>query len=269
MKSKFKVGDKVRVLKDNYGYKEGDKGVVKEIPHLGRCIVFVNNRKSTSSHTPCVSFSDRDLELISDKIEVSKTFLLEGYEAACDQWKKRIKKEAPELFEDDVKLEVGKWYKVKDLQSGCSGFNGLGLATEKNPDSGLLSRDKGFNLIQTNGVIWKVNGDFTEAEPSEVKSELVKEAKKRGYKVGVKIKPLGNYPITTIDRLDFSYWCTDGEITLHVVAPEDEWEESCSNPPIFKNGKWAEIIKEEKVELTLQEIADKFGVSVESLRVKE
>lgn len=271
MKSKFKVGDKVRILKENlFGFKRGDEGVVVRSEDDG-WIVYVEGRNSSSKFDPNVWITDYDLELItSDKIEVSKTFLLEGYDAACDQWKKRIKEEVPDLFEDEVKLEVGKWYKVKDLQLGCGGFNGLGLATDKSHESGLLSSDEGFNLMQTNGVVWRVNGDFTEAEPSEIKSALVKEAKKRGFKKGASFYLNREFwgpsyggskeSPNEIFRDEFRFY--EGKLLINTENGE-------RGHVIFKDGKWAEIIKEAKVELTLQEIADKFGVSVESLRVKE
>lgn len=268
MKSKFKVGDKVRILKDNFGYKKGDEGVIVRCEY-GGWIVYVERKKSSSRFDPNVWVADCDLELIaSDKIEVSKTFLLEGYDAACSQWKKIIKKEAPELFEDEVRLEVGKWYKFKEGYDVRSYSNFMFLYSGEEGDCAASGfNTKGDWCENTLGVNYQ--NSYREATREEVKSALVKEAKKRGYKVGVKIKPIGKYPITTIGRLDFSYWEIDNEITLHVVALENEWEDSCSNPQIFKDGKWAEIIKEQKVELTLQEIADKFGVSVESLRVKE
>jgi hypothetical protein len=45
---------------------------------------------------------------MKDTVEVAKRFLLDGHEAACQSWKKRIEEEVPELFEG--KLEKGKWY---------------------------------------------------------------------------------------------------------------------------------------------------------------
>ena len=37
---------------------------------------------------------------------------------------------------------------------------------------------------------------------------------------------------------------------------------------VFNNGKWAEII-EEPIELTLEEIAEKFGCKVEQIKIKK
>ena len=111
------------------------------------------------------------------KTEVRNEFILEAHKSACSEWKLKIEKECPELFKN--KLEVGKWYNYY----------------------------KGALLVWNNGgySYGFINGKYREdwsfcsqdAEPAteeEVKEALIKEAKKRGFKSGLKIKPLWDTP---------------------------------------------------------------------------
>jgi hypothetical protein len=38
---------------------------------------------------------------------------------------------------------------------------------------------------------------------------------------------------------------------------------------IYKNGVWAEIVEEKEICLTMDEIADKFGINVDKLKIKK
>lgn len=62
---KLEVGDTVEVLKDFYGYKSGDIGVIRQ-KECGDFDVFVNGRNSTSAKTPYVCFHGIDLKKLPD-----------------------------------------------------------------------------------------------------------------------------------------------------------------------------------------------------------
>lgn len=169
------------------------------------------------------------------------------------KWKhgKRLTQEwFPEAFE--TKLEVGRWYKSNDILKHIFyvtklfdgkyfyyGFNSAG--TYKYNDYYLLAS---FGLK---------NG-FTKATESEVFEALKKEAVTRGFVVGAKFKSsisedgrirtvgIGIFP-------QFNYYeRNDNYLTTSTL--KEEWDNDLSskknqsNPTIFKNGKWAKIIKE-------------------------
>ena len=140
----------------------------------------------------------------------------------------------PEAFEN--KLEVGKWYKSKynktrilffTKKETCSsdtgyGFNYLGIYKEKN-----------FNLLG------RATYEFELATEEEVKEALINEAIKRGFKnvgeLSLKIVSGAMFKkgsFVTANN-NFRYFSVENKLYLDGVD-------------IFNNGKWAEIIKEEK-----------------------
>ena len=148
--------------------------------------------------------------------------------------KELLKEFIPEAFEN--KLEVGKWYKSKynktkilffTKKETCSsdtgyGFNYLGIYKEKN-----------FNLLGSETY------EFELATEEEVKEALINEAIKRGFKnvgelslkiVSGEMFKKGSF-VTTNNN--FIYISVENRLYLDGVD-------------IFYNGKWAEIIKEEK-----------------------
>ena len=81
------------------------------------------------------------------------------------------------------------------------------------------------------------------ATPEQIKEFLTIVAKHKGYKEGTRFKNIdGDDYINTIDECNFNYGSK--EYSLRVVSPVEEWDDSCSNPAIYLNGKWAEIIEE-------------------------
>ena len=148
--------------------------------------------------------------------------------------KRNLKKWFPEAFEN--KLEVGKWYKSKynktkilffTKKETCSsdtgyGFNYLGIYKEKN-----------FNLLG------RATYEFELATEEEVVKALINEAIKRGFKnveelslkiVSGEMFKKGSF-VTANNK--FTYISVENRLYLDGVE-------------IFYNGKWAEIIKEEK-----------------------
>jgi len=146
-------------------------------------------------------------------------------------------------------LEVGKWYKAKSdsiaLYKGCNietyGINCIG--------------DWISDAYWFHDWILK-DGEWTPATDKEVEEALIAEANRRaGTRV---IKCLHGYDSAKLSEIEGWYW--DGKCLRYMIVSGT----GC----IFENGKWAEII-EEPLELTLEEIAEKFGVNVEQIKIKK
>lgn len=137
-------------------------------------------------------------------------------------------------------LEVGKWYVIDRNQDEdyalirCQGETGYGFShMSKFTDKYNLKRQylKGYKIIP--------------ASPEQVKSALIKEAKRIGFKEGVKVIPVGYKNPQTIIFRDFNFSTVKNG--LYLPSDESQWNiNGISNPPIFLNGKWAEIIEQPK-----------------------
>lgn len=164
--------------------------------------------------------------------------------------KSKLKQLFPEVFEK--KLEVGKWYKCKGQE------NFLIFITSECNRYGFDTDGKWFNVFKINSKINldSFNNAYYEATPEEVETALINKAKKMGYKPD-------------------NFTCLFGS-SLHVLDVEEQfffndnelWQgirgrANC----VFKDGKWAEVVKQ--TELTMQEIADKFNIPVETLKIKK
>jgi hypothetical protein len=157
-----------------------------------------------------------------------KDFIIEAHDNACNDWRNRIEKEFPKLFKKDD-LEVGKWY---------NGYEDYLLFITK------IKQEIGYKKIYyygfTSGYVdedYIANTDIEKylkpATNKEVEQALIKEAKKRGFKEGVKFN---------------SAW-RSGAICyfngMHYEAKNNSLSSGCShNDCIFQSGKWAEIVKE-------------------------
>jgi len=136
-------------------------------------------------------------------------------------------------------LQLGKWYKVINLQNGCLGFPDIGFFTDEKHTDGLCGGIDRFNLKTINGRVWRVNGDFAELPPETVQQYLTDEFIRLGGKVGAKVGCLAlKESIETITSMDFYF--EQSENCLWVQSNTD-----CSNKGacIFDNGKFATIIK--------------------------
>lgn len=189
------------------------------------------------------------------KFTVTEEFIREAHGAACSNWKQRIEKEFPDLFK--TKLEVGKWYVLKTyLSDWLMNYQGNG------------SVSYGFNTTKDwgNNYIMQECDDWKEATHEEVESALIAEAKKRGYKKGVRIKGLDNGEICTLPNGGFEYM--ENENVLWFGNPYDDYD----GFEIFNDGKWAQILPEEKTIITkgkaLRIIAKKLKVSPESIEIQ-
>ena len=159
--------------------------------------------------------------------ESRKEFIKKAHSAACSEWKENIEKEFPKLFKGDA-LEVGKWYKLtKDYGNLEKGsvfpfikYQGLF------EDYAVI----GHSIFDNSKIDYRAphSNTLTPATDKEVEEALIKEAKRRGFKEGVKFKCLYN---KTVSYGYSPMLCSEGYLWI---------DGGC----VFKEGKWAEIIKD-------------------------
>lgn len=180
------------------------------------------------------------------KTEVRNEFILEVHKSACSEWKLKIEKECSELFKS--KLEVGKWYKhdlclyyVTSIYNETKEYTAFGFDF--------------VGVYQNNSVFGKTTDYYLinciPATEEEVKEAIIKEAKKIGFKSGVKIKSL-LYGKSILNDYSYTFLFKDNEL----------WFGGCL---IFKKGKWAEICEEPK-KITIQEIENILGYNIEIVK---
>lgn len=187
---------------------------------------------------------------------VTEEFVREAHSAACSTWKTKIEKEFPDLFEKE--LEIGRWYVYGSNLLNYQGLNHKDLIQAY----GFLG-DKSWMETSNCGNDFKA---WKEATTEEVESVLIAEAKKRGYKKGVRIKGLGTGEIWTLPNGEFEY--LENANVLWFGNPNDDYD----GFDVFHDGKWAEILPEEKTIITkgkaLRIIAKKLKVSPESIEIQ-
>jgi len=147
----------------------------------------------------------------------------------------------PNAFKEE--LESGKWYKYTDSKIHLVYFTDL-----------VNMYGYGFDC---NGwqkhTKWLKNTLVLAAE-TEVSEAFINEAKKRGFVKGAKFIS-ARYLHRKVSNNGLLFFNEDNNtLTL-------------DGNYIFYNGIWAEIVKE--TVLTMQEIADKFGVDVSNLKIKK
>lgn len=178
------------------------------------------------------------------KLELIK----EIYQAVDDNLKRKIEIEVPELRPT---LEVGKWYRI----NWRDGEIDLFFAKEIKEDrmffydnyyrNGNLLEQR-IHSLDISELFEDVRRNIELATLEEVKTALVKEAKRRGFKDGVKFNAISvrndgrNLGCTAICDWDFCLLLNN----LQIRTPENTWKTNNSNPIIFDNGTWATIITE-------------------------
>lgn len=195
------------------------------------------------------------------KFEITKKQILELHSSlTLLNRDAKLKNWFPEAFIDNV--ETGKWYVTcfgsiyyVDKIKGCSIY-GYGV-------SGVNKKWIGYTGVCDLDQIER------EATREEVGEALLKEAKKRGYKVGDKFKSLDGYSQHTINELNYNF--NFKRTSLRVLSPKNEWTgnggNGCSNPAIYKEGKWAEIIEEKpKRKMTVSQICEELGEEIEIIK---
>ena len=153
--------------------------------------------------------------------------------------KELLQKFIPEAFK--TKLEVGRWYKSKNKSKKTLFFT--------NKEKCDYDVGYGFDFIgKYYGADFNLEGsdaeDFELATEEEVREALINEAKKRGYKEGVKCKFGIIEEIRTIETNYFVFKLEYNTLGIKLKNGNAD--------VIFRSGKWAEII--EQSEPTKEEI---------------
>lgn len=196
------------------------------------------------------------------ELKTTEKFIREAHSAACSTWKSKIESEFPDLFKNE--FEVGKWYYNEKYDTVIH-------LTEFKYDNAFnwygFNKDKEWFSTEDFGSIYAENFHRL-ASHKEVEEALIAEAKKRGYKNGVKIKGLGNGEICAL--LDWNFELIQDED--NTILWFGDMSVYFSGFDIFKDGKWAEILTEEKTVITLDKakkiLAKKYKTTVEQIEIK-
>lgn len=165
----------------------------------------------------------------------------------CYENKELLKEYFPDVFKPI--LEVGKWYK---------GLNRAIAFYDKKGQNYGLSNGYGIddNGDWCSGTHWTFEifpKYWIKATKEEVEKALISEAEKIGFTKGVILAPKG-----INNFMEFQQGGICGEFKY--IESRNILECTRGRGHIFHNGKWAEIIQETEIELTLDQIAEKFGV---------
>ena len=163
-----------------------------------------------------------------------KQLILEAHKAACSEWKQKIETEFPKLF-----VKISGWFKDETQDDF--------LAYYKNNirQYGINSTGHWFDNCSSHCL----DSNDESANDEEVEQALIKEAKKRGFKEGVKYICEG-FPVVLINFLELTYYSGSGGYLTDGHGGS-----------IFNDGKWATII-EDKKEMTHEQIEKELGYSI-------
>jgi hypothetical protein len=165
-----------------------------------------------------------------------------------------LKETFPEVFKTE--LELNKWYKYK-----LALFYVTNKISNHTNYYNVFGFDVDGNWMTDNATTY-FNENYIEATPEEVESALINEAKKRGYKKGVKCYfGTGKYQriISTDDIIFDTNYVNNGGLCMGMNV-------------IFTQGNWVEILPQEKTIVpmakALKIIAKKMKVSPENIEIQ-
>ena len=196
---------------------------------------------------------------------ITKEQILETIRTGTDVTERYFKEIIPEAFKTE--LELNKWYITDGNKCGQYGKTLIANFSGKEESSNY-----GITFLGTWGKdLTLYHNDLGRstrlATPEEVSAALINEAKKRGFKNGVKVVGLYNdgspHQITDfiINNDDFTYKTLDNALVCNKLGFR-----------IFANGKWAEILPQEKTVVpmakALKIIAKKMKVSPENIEIQ-
>lgn len=186
------------------------------------------------------------------KFEITKEQILELAEKQSGR-RAKLKQWFPQAFQSELK--TGKWYKSNLLEGKLYCF------TKFEQCDGYVRRYYyGFSED-----VWRLDytasnrldKSWTPATDKEVETALTNEFFSK-VKVGNTVKCLNGVAV------DIEGKNTVFEKSTNTLLLEDTYHRF----EIFKDGKFAEIISE-PIEFTLEQIAEKFNVNVEQLKIKK
>ena len=162
------------------------------------------------------------------------------------------------LFPEAFKLEKNKWYWYF---SEADTKESLVYITNDNNCYGFENNNKdwiGGNWVSDDGEYWVER----EASFDEVQERLTQEAVERGFVEGAKFLFEGE--IRTCSMRNPFYFSLLNSPELYCSTPKKEWGD-CSNPVIFSDGVWAEIVKTPR-KMTVKEICEELGEEIEIIK---
>jgi len=153
--------------------------------------------------------------------ESRKQFIKDGHAAACSEWKAKIEKEFPKLFKE-TEYKKNDWVFMGDVTMELSKIYDFDNAGDP-------------RVYRIDGIknVWYLSDVVRPATDKEVKEALIKEAKKRGFKKGVKVVSPYNSDHTRVIASSFRF-----ERGSLVFTCESGWRTY-----LFVDGKWATIIE--------------------------
>ena len=137
-------------------------------------------------------------------------------------------------YESGERFELNRWYINK--------FKELGFALDESYGYGFESNMSGWRDKANYGFKFKVDCyDWRLATHSEVEAALIAEAKKRGFKEGVRFNSARNGSEQRYESIKWEYGHNYNDCLCM---------SSCGNGTVYYNGQWATIIpQEEKIEI--------------------
>jgi hypothetical protein len=240
MKTEIKSESRVKITGNtsHHNFKIGEEGIVMEETNMkGEYKVF-NTKKDDWWWV-----KQSEFELIeSTKTLISNELILQAHKEACGKWKSLIEKECPELFKP--KFKVGDWvvsktdeiYKIEEIVKDLYARAEYGISCS------------GYTIES-----------LRLATPTEIENHLIKVAKDKGFKEGVRCQSAYS---CMIDVIDGNFSIKNSDLCCELQGGGDMI--------LFDNrtGKWATIIEEPKViELTMEDIAKLKGVNVSQIKI--
>ena len=175
---------------------------------------------------------------------------------------KKIKEALEVIINESEKpqFEVGKWYKGNE--STCV-FSVLFYCTKVDGDKlygyGLINNNWTENSSSIN--IADNENECVEATPKEVEEALTKEAVKRGFKEGVKVKGVKYDTLRTVNNpSNIDFWMKDNVLWMDA-------DTLCNSIDIFRCGVWGEVIKTKTIEELVNDIVCEYPMQKFSLDV--
>lgn len=175
-----------------------------------------------------------------------------------ENYKEEIAKLQTQLDElkskiEKPKFEVGKWYKTK---TGLL----INYQGDRNKNEYLA-----YGFSTTNYWHDKISfggyDELTQATPKEVEEALTKEAVKRGFKDGVKVKGVKYDTLRTVNNpSNIDFWMKDNILWMDA-------DTLCNSIDIFRCGVWGEVIKTKTIEELVNDIVCEYPMQKFSLDV--
>ena len=144
--------------------------------------------------------------------------------------KKLLQKFIPKAFK--TKLEVGRWYKLKDNPKILA----LYYCFKHHSPYAYIFNEKGDYVYAQIFSFIELPNHWQLATEEEVSEALINEAKKRGYKEGVRCQFGLIKEIRTIETNDFAF-----KLEYNTLGIK---RKNGNADIIFRSGKWAEIIEQ-------------------------